>query len=559
MTVQPIEKSSVSAQPGFAGKIWIDSAQITEVVTDADGKRRIRSGIVSGWAIGPDPFQSIEVILEGRRIASAKVGRYRPDVAEIYPSIPHAEYTGFEAILTGGELPDGPCQIILMAVGTSGKVFVKRFPLDGAEGEVAPSSMAMRTHVERCEIDGSGMLCIAGWAVAQAPIISVQIFGNGRKIAGTLPGLQRPDVAELFPQYPNADRSGFFVTASLQMAEPARAGTITIEVLARDGTLRRVVTTPQQVRQITLAPDVARTDAPAAQAPLPVPEPDTPAEPEDMWFFCDVIDIDTSGRCQISGWSAALAGIEALSLHYGGAEIGHALTGQPRPDVGRAYPNLPNAANSGFSFDLTHQAGLPEGPASFMVMAALKDGSRRAFEVSAMIVPPSARVSPFDDIVLGLDTFQLDAGHATRPVTGAFKLSGWAVARAGVRQIEVFLDGTSLGLAYIGIRREELPEIFFDFPDTLLAGFALSVPARVLKNGRSEVRIVITDRKSGVLENCFTIDVTRDAADLGRNALRQKVPFAEVLTGLDILAARGPMPVCDIVLRADTRPRLAER
>ena len=559
MTVQPIEKTPVSAQPGFAGKIWIDLAQITEVVTDADGKRRIRSGLVSGWAIGPDPFQSIEIILEGRRIASAKVGRYRPDVAEIYPSIPHAEYTGFEAVLTGGELPEGPCQIILMAVGTSGKVFVKRFPLSGAEGEVAPSGMAMRTHVERCEIDGSGMLCISGWAVAQAPIISVQIFGNGRKIAGTLPGLQRPDVAELFPQYPNADRSGFFVTASLQMAEQARTETITIEVLARDGTLRRVVTTPQQVRQITLAPDVARVDEPEPQAQSPAAEPEAPAEPEDTWFFCDVINVDTTGRCQISGWSAALAGIDTLSLHYGGAEIGQAITGQPRPDVGRAYPNLPNAANAGFSFDLTHRAGLPEGPASFMVMAALKDGSRRAFEISAMIVPPSARVSPFEDIVLGLDTFQLDAGHATRPVTGAFKLSGWAVARAGVRQIEVFLDGASLGLAYIGIRREELPEIFFDFPDTLLAGFALSVPARVLKNGRSEVRIVITDRKSGMLETRFTIAVARDAADLGRNALRQKVPFAEVLTGLDILAARGPMPVCDIILRADARPQLAER
>lgn len=561
MTVQPLENTPVSAQPSFAGKIWIDLAQITEIATDADGKRRIRSGVVSGWAIGPDPFQSIEIILDGRRIASAKVGRYRPDVAEIYPTIPHAEYTGFEAVLTGGALPEGPCQIILMAVGTSGKVFVKRFPLSGVEGEPALTAMPMRTHVEKCEIDRSGMLCVSGWAVAQAPIISVQIFGNGRKIAGTLPGLQRPDVADLFPHYPNADRSGFFVTASLQMAEQARTETITIEVLARDGTLRRVVTTPQQVRQITLAPDISRETAPPTVAPpaAGTPEPAVPAEPEDIWFFCDVVDVDTSGRCHISGWSAALAGIDTLSLHYGGAEIGQATTGLPRPDVGRAYPNLPDAASSGYAFDLGHRPGLPEGPASFMVMASLKDGTRRAFEVSAMIVPPSARVSQFDDIVLGLDTFQLESGHATRPVTGAFKLSGWAVARAGVRQIEVFLDGTSLGLAYIGIRREELPEIFFDFPDTLLAGFALSVPARVLRNGRSEVRIVISDRAAGVLESRFTIDVTRAAADLGRNALRPKLPFAEVLTGLDILAARGTMPVCDIVLQTGGRPKLAER
>lgn len=552
------EKPPATAKSGFSGKVWIDTAQVTRIETSPDGKRQIRAGVVTGWAIGPDPFATIEIIVGDKRIARAKVGRYRPDVADLYPSIPHAEYTGFEAVLTQGELPKGPCQIILMAVSTTGKIFVKRYPLAGIDGQPGTGMTAMRTHIEKCEVDASGILCVSGWAVSQAPVISVQLFGNGRKIAGTLPGLPRPDVAEMFPHYPNAERSGFFVTTSLPAAAHGESGVITIEVLARDGSLRRVVTTPQRVRQIARAQTLAPTVDPAPTALLPAAE-EKPSAPEDTWFFCDVVDVDTTGHCQISGWSAALAGLDSLTLHYGGAVVGQAMLGLPRPDVVRAYPNLPGGANTGFSFDLAHATGFPEGPASLVVTAALKDGTERAFEVAAMIVPPSARVSQYDDIVLGLDTFQLVGGHATKTVTGAFRLSGWAVARAGVRQIEVFLDGASLGLAYIGIRREELAEIFFDFPDTLRAGFALSVPARLMKNGRSEIRILITDRNDKTLESRFSVDIEKDGGADGLQALRRKMPFAEAMTGRDILTARGAAPVCDLLIRLDGRRDLPAR
>ncbi|WP_134681991.1 glycosyltransferase family 9 protein [Paracoccus ravus] len=549
-------KTPTSENAGFAGKLWIDTAQVTRIETAPDGTRKIRAGVISGWAIGPDPFVTIEVIIGNTRVARAKVGRYRPDIAQLYPDLPHAEYTGFEAVLTQGDLPEGPCQVILMAVSTSGKVFVKRHPLGGTDGGSESPNVSMRTHIEKCEIDAAGLLHVTGWAVAQTPIISIQLFGEGRKIAGTLPGLSRPDVGKMFPQYPHADRAGFFVATNLPERGRGTSGVITIEILARDGSLRRVVTTPQRVRQISTAPAPSAPIPSAAIAP-PRPEPEKkPPASEDCWFFPDVVDVDTTGNCSISGWSAALAGLDSLTLHYGGAIIGQARLGLPRPDVARAYPNLPSGTNSGFSFDLNHAAGFPEGPASLVVTAALKDGTERLFEIAAVIVPPSARVSHYDDIVLGLDTFQLAAGHATKPVTGAFRLSGWAVARAGVSQIEVFLDGASLGLAYIGIRREELAEIFFDFPETLLSGFALSVPVRLLTNGRSEIRIVITDRNDKTLESRFTIDVTKDA---GNDGLRQKMPFAEAMTGLDIMAARGPAPVCDILIRTDGKRDLSKR
>jgi len=556
-------KPPVASTSNFLGKVWIDTAQITRIETAQDGKRHIKAGLVTGWAIGPEPFTTIEVVVNGKRVARAKVGRYRPDIAELYPSIPHAEYTGFEAILTQGELPEGPCDIILMAVSTSGKVFVKRQHLSGTDGLPGAGVAAMRTHIERCELDGAGTLCVSGWAVSQTPIISVQLFGNGSKIAGTLPGLPRPDVAEMFPHIPNSDRSGFYVTASLPARAQGDSDVITIEVLARDGTLRRVVTTPRRVLQLALPPaPIAAAEFPSANAPVappPIVAEQKSPPPEDIWFFCDTVHIDTEGKCQLSGWSAAMAGLESLSLNYGGVVLGQAELGLPRPDVARAYPQLSGNGRAGFSFDLTHREGFPEGPASLVVTATLRDGTQRQFDVDAMIVQPAARVSHYDNIVLGLDTFQIVSGRATKTVTGAFQLGGWAVARAGVRQIEVFLDGQSLGLAYIGIRRDELQAIFFDFPDTLRAGFALSVPTRFLKDGQSEIRILITDLDGKTLEQRFNIDIAKTGAEGATQALRHKMPWAEAQTGLDIIAARGPLPVCDVVLRLDGRRGQEER
>ena len=73
-----------------SNRIWLDNAQITETETDAEGGRQIRSALISGWAIGPEPFARIEVFIGQTRITTASIGKYRPDVATLYPQYPHA-------------------------------------------------------------------------------------------------------------------------------------------------------------------------------------------------------------------------------------------------------------------------------------------------------------------------------------------------------------------------------------------------------------------------------------------------------------------------------------
>jgi SAM-dependent methyltransferase len=58
-------------------------------------------------------------------------------------------------------------------------------------------------------------LRIAGWAVATVPIRAVRIWADDAPLGETERGISRPDVAQMIPGYPAADRSGFVLTTVL--------------------------------------------------------------------------------------------------------------------------------------------------------------------------------------------------------------------------------------------------------------------------------------------------------------------------------------------------------
>src|SRR5882762_4400674 len=58
--------------------------------------------------------------------------------------------------------------------------------------------------------------------------------------------------------------------------------------------------------------------------------------------------VDHYSADHVLGW---LTGKDrSVTIAINGAEIGRAAIGFPRPDVAKAYPNAPNAAQSGFRY-----------------------------------------------------------------------------------------------------------------------------------------------------------------------------------------------------------------
>src|SRR5690606_23861287 len=110
-------------------------------------------------------------------------------------------------------------------------------------------------------------------------------------------------------------------------------------------------------------------------------------------------------------------------------------------------------------------------------------------------------------VMLAVDGMQIADGHAARRIGGSFHLVGWAIARKGIASVEVALDGRSIGRAYHGLRRDDVGAAYPHISDALRGGFALSVPSRLLKTGRSHLQVTATDANGNIAETIFTVDI----------------------------------------------------
>jgi hypothetical protein len=91
-----------------------------------------------------------------------------------------------------------------------------------------------------------------------------------------------------------------------------------------------------------------------------------------------------SGITTIHGWALDGKGIQKVELFIDGQLIGNIPYGSTRADVQAAYPNYPNAANSGFGM-IWNYSILPQGPHEIKVRVYNQDGVTKDL-VSNMVV-----------------------------------------------------------------------------------------------------------------------------------------------------------------------------
>jgi D-inositol-3-phosphate glycosyltransferase len=97
----------------------------SEYVAELDSPRReelIDGDIfrVAGWALHrPEPISRIDVLVNGRRLGSARLGTYRPDVGAVLPG-PEAAVSGFEHWVDLEALPTRPSHVKIQLVARAG-------------------------------------------------------------------------------------------------------------------------------------------------------------------------------------------------------------------------------------------------------------------------------------------------------------------------------------------------------------------------------------------------------------------------------------------------------
>jgi ADP-heptose:LPS heptosyltransferase/GT2 family glycosyltransferase len=397
-------------------------------------------------------------------------------------------------------------------------------------------------YAETAAIGPTGELQVCGWAVALLPLLAIQVFVDDNHVGSGHLGKDRRDIAIAFPEYPQPGLSGF--DFSLRLPPDAREPpSVRIEAIDTKGNISRAVI---PVQPVEVSPE-----------PPSLPVHATTDTRRAIFLHCDESILTADGQITASGWAVCATGIAAVSLDLDGQSLGETEIGLLRPDVMNEYPGIPQARFSGFR--LTKQ--LPaqtSGEHSLRLVARNGLDDTRTMTVilvaSDQSFPSVDGLAPQDS---GLDTIRLEvdspiviAGQVPDPVVSRLTIEGWALARSGVKTIDVFLDDQKLGPAYFGTARRDVEEACPGWPDALRSGYIFHCPPRVLEDGwhTIQLRLTANDKTSAV--SSFRIEVQKGTDSEEYATIRRRMSGAECDLNLDILERLHWAPTFRLILRA---------
>ncbi len=484
-----------------------------------------------GWVIAEAGVLDVAVLLGGRPLCQAAYGIDRPDVGERFPHVPQAAASGFSFSARVASLPEASLRLAVVARLRDGGV-VRRSVALLPGGAATPEPI--RIFLDHARVDAGGLLRVQGWVASLTPLSRFALFlgnpsGDDVPLGAPERGLARPDVAREQPDYPDAAHSGFRLVQEV-------AGAADTAVLRAEATDQGGV-----VRQVTVPLGRA--------APVARPRP-----PEGgIELCCDGFSLAADGALSADGWAVAPAGLRRVRVLLDGADVGEAELGLPRPDVGNRFPRVTAARDAGLRVRLALGWAL-EGEHLLALVAEDAAGGEREVLLPVhvrAVAPaevPGASASGGEEIAHSLDSPRLAGERAAEVLRGPLVVSGWAVAPSGLARVEVEVDGRAFGPAYVGVRRQDVANAFPAIEGALLSGFALTVPNKLLGAGEHVVRVTLVAQSGTRLERSFALEVEAPAEG-DAPVLRPRVPHAELLQGLAVLAARGCRPRFRVLLR----------
>lgn len=402
----------------------------------------------------------------------------------------------------------------------------------------------IRLHLEKAFLDEWLVLRVSGWAVALSPIITVEISSDNEKLTIADPILPRDDVAAANPSYNNSRLSGFSAQLRLSNEQAEKIKSVTAKVFARDGSTQ------------SMALPVIRPNATFNKTPIFRPSQAAAQSSANILFHCDNINLSYKGFLVIDGWAASPAGISRIVVLYYSSEIGETKPTQKRPDVARLYSHIPTALQSGFRF-LGKLRDKAEGTHVITLRLETASGHFETAHLSVAASDTDIEDKTFQDadgpIILRVDEPLIANGRAGRLITGSFNLVGWALAKKGIAEVNVYAGGDHVGKAYYGMRRADVETAYPAWPGGLLCGYALAIPAKFLRDGKTTFKVVARDKAGATEELIFEADIKTEAPTSGPQVLRNKISYAEVMAGLDILKTSKCQPLFAFLIKIAER------
>jgi ADP-heptose:LPS heptosyltransferase/GT2 family glycosyltransferase len=317
-----------------------------------------------------------------------------------------------------------------------------------------------------------------GWVIAETEVREIAIYLNDRFLCYATYGDPRPEVAERFPHFVQADACGFSFNVRLGSDIPlADTAWIFVRVAAADGSNHK------KGVPVSIVPAAELSAATVAKSAAPGFGP--------VKISVESARIDGNGTLRVSGWALSLFPLRSLELFLGDAPLGMPEMGISRPDVATSYADYPEAAAAGFRLiqDVAH---ISAQHSVLRVRATAVGGVTR--QVIVPVTFPEERRHVASDeggIHLCVDSVAVRSD-------GSVLVAGWAVAAAGIQSINVDLDAQSIGVADVGGDRPDVGNRFPRIPSARRSGFSYTCQLDLQLHGEHVLTLRVTDSLSKI-------------------------------------------------------------
>ena len=128
----------------------------------------VRGGLsVVGWCIADSGIDAVHIDLDGKRVATARYGLRRPDVAAAHPSREGSLLSGYAAHLPPKVLSAGPHRVTVSVFDRDGYVTATEFRIVVQDAPEGVPPWALRTKMTQAEVDlKTGILRSLNWRPA---------------------------------------------------------------------------------------------------------------------------------------------------------------------------------------------------------------------------------------------------------------------------------------------------------------------------------------------------------------------------------------------------------
>ena len=336
----------------------------------------------------------------------------------------------------------------------------------------------------------SGVVLVQGYSLAQDEISRVDLYVDDQFVHSATINVPRIDVIQAFPDWEGVQfKKPGFSTGFL--ASRFSNGTHTIHIV--------VVTSENRVFEVgrrAITVDNTLNQPPFGSLDIPSTGPVH----------------DASGSFPVLGWAADTDGIDRIDLVVDGLVMQSAVYGDPRPDVGIAFPDFPSALFSGFIAHMD-STRLLNGVHELVIRVTDNRGLTRPIaRRNIQVFNTTNNLRPFgwldeplrddvlygtacNDTVTGGGTFSPLPAPGTRPASELTPVRGWALD-LGTREdtgrvsyVELLIDGVrwlstdnctfvDAWGGYVncyGMTRFDVQKYYPNYPDAPKAGFVFGL------------------------------------------------------------------------------------